>query len=40
MEKNDLRVKLRNLNINDYIDLKYAMLKAYSDINGLHWKED
>ncbi|HPF92317.1 MAG TPA: GNAT family N-acetyltransferase [Tenuifilaceae bacterium] len=40
MEKNDLRVELRNLDIKDYIDLKDAMLKAYSDINGLHWREE
>lgn len=36
----DIRVDLRNLQLNDYIHLKEAMLEAYSDIGGLHWKED
>ena len=35
----DIRVSLRNLQLNDYIQLKEAMQKAYSDIGGLHWKE-
>ncbi len=40
MEHKDIRVSLRNLELNDYIQLKEAMLKAYSDIGGLHWKEE
>jgi predicted amidohydrolase/GNAT superfamily N-acetyltransferase len=39
-EHKDILVSLRNLELNDYIQLKEAMQKAYSDIGGLHWKED
>ena len=40
MQHKDIRVSLRNLELNDYIQLKEAMLKAYSAIGGLHWKEE
>ena len=40
MKKKDLRVNLRNLQLNDYIQLKEAMQQAYTSMNGLHWKED
>jgi predicted amidohydrolase/GNAT superfamily N-acetyltransferase len=39
-EVNDVRVSLRKLQLEDYIHLKDGMQKAYSDIGGLHWKEE
>jgi predicted amidohydrolase/GNAT superfamily N-acetyltransferase len=35
-----MKIELRNLKIEDYIDLKETMKQAYSDMNGQHWKEE
>lgn len=32
-------IELRNLRIEDYLDLKEAMKEAYADLNGQHWGE-
>lgn len=40
MKNKDLRVNLRNLKLNDYIQLKQAMQKVYPVLSGLHWEED
>lgn len=40
IENKDIRVTLRNLKLDDYIQLKDAMQKAYSEIGGLHWQEN
>ncbi|MFP4557724.1 MAG: GNAT family N-acetyltransferase [Bacteroidales bacterium] len=37
-ENTDIRVNLRHLEIEDYLHLKEAMQKAYSESDGLHWK--
>ncbi|MDD3893359.1 MAG: carbon-nitrogen hydrolase, partial [Bacteroidales bacterium] len=40
MKKKDLRVNLRNLQLNDYIQLREAMQQVYTSMNGLHWEEE
>ncbi|MFO8022325.1 MAG: GNAT family N-acetyltransferase, partial [Perlabentimonas sp.] len=37
-DNTDIRVNLRHLEIEDYLHLKEAMQKAYSESDGLHWK--
>ena len=38
-EKKDVSIGLRNLRINDYIELKSSMIKAYPNWEGAYWKE-
>ncbi|MBN2774993.1 MAG: bifunctional GNAT family N-acetyltransferase/carbon-nitrogen hydrolase family protein [Prolixibacteraceae bacterium] len=33
------KVELRNLKISDYRELKNSMIKAYSNLDGMYWKE-
>ncbi len=33
------KIELRNLRLEDYIDLKYASIEAYSGIGGSFWDE-
>jgi len=39
MSNENRTIELRNLRIEDYLDLKEAMKEAYSDLNGQHWGE-
>ncbi|MBN1446938.1 MAG: bifunctional GNAT family N-acetyltransferase/carbon-nitrogen hydrolase family protein [Bacteroidetes bacterium] len=36
----EARIELRNLRLEDYLDLKEAMSEAYSGIGGVHWSEE
>ncbi|MDT8325022.1 MAG: bifunctional GNAT family N-acetyltransferase/carbon-nitrogen hydrolase family protein [Bacteroidota bacterium] len=37
---NEPTIELRNLRLEDYLDLKEAMSEAYAGIGGVHWSED
>jgi predicted amidohydrolase/ribosomal protein S18 acetylase RimI-like enzyme len=37
--KENLLVEIRNLQIEDYLDLKNSMIEAYADWEGSHWEE-
>lgn len=39
MKFNEKTIQLRNLKMEDYTQLKQAMMEAYSDIQGMHWSE-
>ncbi|MCB0611305.1 MAG: GNAT family N-acetyltransferase, partial [Lewinella sp.] len=39
-EKTVSKVELRNLEMADYLQLKEAMIQAYSGMEGAHWHED
>lgn len=33
-------IEVRNLELEDYLDLKESMISAYAAMGGIHWKED
>jgi predicted amidohydrolase/GNAT superfamily N-acetyltransferase len=40
MQQQDVTIELRHLALNDYLDLRSAMIEAYPSMPGNYWRED